>query len=395
MNKTSPFTPGYGGMPPYLAGRESEQAAFSDALNRLKAGRPNTSIVMYGPRGMGKTVLLGWFAEQCREAGVIPISATPSASLRAISDIPKLLLPQNWLPSNVTLSLGNLLGLGDGLNTQWGIKDENGNKTRGKLADHLATACRKTPRALLLDEAHTLEDAETYRALLNTAQIVAGEAPFLLVLAGTPGLISRLASVGATYIDRAGKVGVGALSREAAADAIRIPLQNADITVQDDVLDVIVEDSQCYPFFLQQWGDALWHLVDKQQLTEVTLNDMETASKVIQELREDFYASRFRLMANNNELLIAADAVSQAFKTSNNLDSEEIAITIENGLTDAIQNDNARFEKARELAQELNKMDYIWYPPGPDIARPDIPSFMTYISGRYAERIALKQASGR
>ena len=51
----------------------------------------------------------------------------------------------------------------------------------------LTARCRRRPLATLADEAHTL-DLEVGRTLLNASQRVRDKAPFLLVLAGTPGM---------------------------------------------------------------------------------------------------------------------------------------------------------------------------------------------------------------
>ena len=57
----NPFNPGSGGSPPYLAGRENEQRQLKQILAKISAGEPPAAdMVMYGPRGMGKTVLLRW-----------------------------------------------------------------------------------------------------------------------------------------------------------------------------------------------------------------------------------------------------------------------------------------------------------------------------------------------
>ena len=54
----NPFSPGAGTPPPELAGREGilEQARI--LLRRVKAGRPEKSMLLTGLRGVGKTVLL-------------------------------------------------------------------------------------------------------------------------------------------------------------------------------------------------------------------------------------------------------------------------------------------------------------------------------------------------
>ena len=385
MRKTSPFTPGYGGMPPYLAGRESEQAVFGQALDELRAGKPNRGIVMYGPRGMGKTVLLGWFQAQCREAGVVPISTVPALGLRSYDDLPRLLLPRDWLPGKVVFNMGNILS------AQWDIKDDNGDKVYGSLAEHLIAACEKTPRALLLDEAHTL-DKGVCQALLGLAQSVAAHAPFLLALAGTPGLMPFLGTVGATFVNRSEKIGVGTLEHQAAVDAIRIPLKEEGVVIADDALAVIVEDSQRYPFFLQEWGGALWReIIIAAQATTVSAADVEVVGAIIQEKREDFYAERYRSMADDDDLLAAADALSHAFKAKDALSVNEVKIVIRKSLAGLIADDDARRAAAVALEQELNRVDYIWYPPGGK-ARPGIPSFMAYVSEQCAEKAALENA---
>ena len=393
MNKPSPFTPGYGLSPPYLAGREAQQAVFTNALGRLQAGKPARGIVMYGPRGMGKTVLLRWFERQCRKAGVLPILTTPAQGLRAFDDLPKLLLPRDWLPDRVAFNMGNIL------TTEWDIKGGNERDIKGAtttrggtLARHLVAACEKTARALLLDEAHTLQDAELYRALLGTAQSVADDAPFLLVLAGTPGLIPHLQTVGATFApDRCEEIGVGALSREAAADAIRIPLLEANITIQTPALDAITDNCQRYPYFLQEWGEALWSTIGGDaRLREVTAARIAAADEAFRVKKAGFYAKRYRAMQDDTALLTAAAAVGRRFQGKARLNPDELTVFIKKSLADLIPEPEARAAKAVELKNELNRIDYFWYPPNDDKAEPGIPSFMTYLGERYAEKLALE-----
>ena len=61
------FTPGTGAVPPYLAGREQEQEYFRDCVEVLK-GRNSVSrdLILYGPRGNGKTTLLRYLETKTR-----------------------------------------------------------------------------------------------------------------------------------------------------------------------------------------------------------------------------------------------------------------------------------------------------------------------------------------
>ena len=57
MRLESPFTPGFGSVPPHLAGREGLLEDMRRAFERGK-GDPNLSTIIIGPRGTGKTALL-------------------------------------------------------------------------------------------------------------------------------------------------------------------------------------------------------------------------------------------------------------------------------------------------------------------------------------------------
>lgn len=55
--RRNPFSPGAGTRPPELAGRDELLERASIALDRIRAGRAARSVVLYGLRGVGKTVL--------------------------------------------------------------------------------------------------------------------------------------------------------------------------------------------------------------------------------------------------------------------------------------------------------------------------------------------------
>ena len=199
-----PFQAGDGGLPPYLAGRASEQDICRAFLSRLRNGRaPPREIIFYGPRGNGKTALLVWLE---REAGSFPgvdvIRFVPAA-VRTERQLVERLLPASWwqrlTPSEISV---------------YGIKWRPGEDRPPPLDEALAARARKGPLVLLLDEAHTLDD-EVGCILLNASQQVGRELPFLLVLAGTPGLRARLGALNATFWNRAERCPVGRLDPSA------------------------------------------------------------------------------------------------------------------------------------------------------------------------------------
>ncbi|MBM3856685.1 MAG: ATP-binding protein, partial [Verrucomicrobia bacterium] len=56
--RNNPYAPGAGTPPPELAGRDVLIERVSIALDRIKNGRSARSFILYGLRGVGKTVLL-------------------------------------------------------------------------------------------------------------------------------------------------------------------------------------------------------------------------------------------------------------------------------------------------------------------------------------------------
>ena len=119
---------------------------------------------------------------------------------------------------------------------------------------------KSKPLLVLLDEAHTLEP-KVGQWLLNAAQVAGRRAPFLLVLAGTPDLRARLSEMEASFWNRAEQLPLGRLDETATAEAIRRPLAEDGIAVEEEALARMVRESHGYPFFVPLWGQAVWRRV--------------------------------------------------------------------------------------------------------------------------------------
>ena len=170
----------------------------------------------------------------------------------------------------------------------------------------------RKPFILFIDEAHRL-DPIIGETLLNEAQVVAGEKPFLLVLAGTPDMKEALGQMQATFWSRSMQLGIGLLSPDAARTAIEEPLRAHRIELEDEGLwDKVVADSQAYPYFVQLWGQQLWKRADARQPTggKIVLSrgDVEAASAEVNGGKIYFYNDRFEEVSRES-LVPAAQAV--------------------------------------------------------------------------------------
>lgn len=368
------FTPGDGATPPVMSGREEQQGVLSLCLSDLLDGRsPPHNVVLLGPRGNGKTALLNWFKRMCRASGAVDTVALTPHDIPDTRTLTAVLSSRSawmsFLPRKVGVTaIGSL---------EWQTKGD----TSPRLTRRLIARCKAKPLALLLDEAHTL-DIAVGGMLLNASQQVRDEAPFLLVLAGTPGLPAHLAKMDASFWNRLGpgRLGVGRLSEGAAGTALQEPLEGRGAKLHEDALATVVEESQRYPYFVQLWGEALWQQHTATDTPDLTTEHVDAARLAVSAQVADYYQDRYRELEAAG-LLQAAAAIAPAF--------QEVANTaVTDGAIDEALASTCADAAAKLTAREaLNRLGYIWCPPGqapPITWRAGIPSLMTFVQRQFA-----------
>ena len=364
LGPDGPFRPGAGTEPPCLAGRESEQELLKGFLGGLSEGASFLNeIVLYGPRGNGKTVLLRWLRQEARShAGVEVLARTPS-DIFDRTRLAEELLPETWWrrygPDEVAVA---------------GISWRPGKGLPPSPRAVLEARARRAPFLLLLDEAHTL-DPEVGRALLNASQEVRRELPFLLVLAGTPNLRSRLNRMGVSFWNRAQLVRVGRLSEDAAAVALERPFGEHGVAVDEDALAAMVRASQCYPFFVQVLGGAVWRQVAGRGLggRRVTGQTLDRARPGFEAVKGEYYLHRFDEL-RERRLLPVGRAVAEAFRDSARIGDPQLDGALAAGL-----GDDATPEAVNAATETLSDLGFIWRVRARPEWEPGIPSLMDYI----------------
>ena len=243
------FHPGTGRIPPYLAGRDVEKARFDAVVRNLSNGvAADGDMIVYGPRGNGKTAMLRHFTDNCVCDGIRPsfLWMTPK-NMRSLEDMTRRMANQDksfldrFSPIAASLDLGIAR-----FSTEVTVFQRS-----SFFQEILENRCSRTPVVLIVDEAHNL-DPGIAGDLLNASQEIRAnpDTPFFLVLAGTPGLVPLLQEADASFWERGDIVELGRLSPEDAADALALPLADAGVSIDREIAAEVAGRAHCYPYFI-------------------------------------------------------------------------------------------------------------------------------------------------
>ena len=363
------FSPGDGVSPPALTGRATEQAILNRCLACLcEGGAPPHNVVLIGPRGNGKTALLNWFKQTCEQRkDAMDVVLIEPAAIADSQRLAHALSPRRRLAKLLPKKIG-IASVGS---AEWPLAE-----SPPYLTEMLIRRCRRRPLAVLLDEAHTL-DVNIGAALLNASQQVrAAQVPFLLVLAGTPGLPSHLDAMNASFWSRLGQgeLGIERLSDEAARQALTEPLHKHGLAIDADALNEVVAHSQAYPYFIRIWGDALWQRLLETGATTVTAQTVEVRQSAVAIQVANYYQRRFAELEGEG-LVAAASEIARLYRNETKASDQDIDAALASaGIEDA----SSRFA----TREALNRLGYVWRPPGqlaPVAWQAGIPSLMTHV----------------
>ena len=286
----NPFNPGSGLRPPALVGREAELDALDITITRTSRRLSSRGIVLSGLRGVGKTVLLnemrgraetaGWFVTGLEARGDSAGATSVRRILaRDISAAARGLSRRRAITDRMRQALESItafkLKIGTG-GIDLGVGIRSGRADSGdievdltELVHDLSLALQEDGSgfAIVIDEMQDL-DGELLRALLVT-QHQAGQRgwPFFIIGAGLPHLPGVLAAT-RSYAERL--FDYRTISRLPDPDALKAlvdPVRSHGADVDVRALDVLLDASGGYPYFLQEYGRAAWEVAPGPVIT--------------------------------------------------------------------------------------------------------------------------------
>jgi hypothetical protein len=310
---TNPYNPGAGTPPPEMAGRDELREKVRICIERLRIGNSAKSLILVGLRGVGKTVLLDRMRSDAEGTGIqtLRIEAPENKSLPAMlaPELRKALLRMSTIESAKEVSqraLRALAGFAKGLKLKFAdievgfdYEPEPGLADNGELESDLTALLVQTGEAakaagtvmvMFIDELQYVKESQ-FAALISALHRCAHlRLPITLVGAGLPQLLA-LAGEAKSYSERLFEYPqVDKLNTSAALDALRKPAQQLGVNYTDDAALAIVEKTQGYPYFLQEWGKHTWDLATT---SPITLDVVKTATQLtIAGLDESFFKVR-------------------------------------------------------------------------------------------------------
>jgi AAA ATPase domain len=332
----NPYSMSAGNPPRALTGRETQKQQFRTMLGRLAREMNEPSMIVFGLRGVGKTVLLLEFESIADASGW---TAPDPIEIRSDTDFRAELADAAY---QALLRLDRRRALGDRLKTFTGLLSgfkvgasiegsvefsfdpsavggSTGNLERDMT--HLFVELGETARehetgvVFLIDEMQFLKREEMEAVAAAMHRMSQKQLPIALAGAGLPQLPGLMVDA-KSYAERLFSYPeIGPLSPDAARQALFEPAQAEGVGFEDDALQRIVELSGCYAAFVQAYGKETWNMAPG---SPITLADVQAAEPVVQaKLDEEFFHVRFEKAtpAERRYMAAMADLGDGPYKT--------------------------------------------------------------------------------
>lgn len=258
---TNPFRPSFGVSPRVLAGRDDLLDEFEIALDE-GPGSPMRSVLISGPRGIGKTVLLNELEERAASRGWLVLRLPEGHRLiRELEEsiLPSLLTEHDPEAIRRRLTGGGVSPLGS-LATEVVERYPITESITRMLARLAALAAEHGSGLLLtLDEVQAAAPEDLEQLASAYQHLVRDDAEVALVAAGLPvGIDALLDHPGTTFLRRAERIDLHLLTDEQVGQAAQQTIRAAGKVISPEALEELVAIVHGYPYLLQLVGYRAW-----------------------------------------------------------------------------------------------------------------------------------------
>lgn len=321
----NPYRPGAGMSPAYLAGRDNTIHDAQNILQAINYGYSARSVVYYGLRGVGKTVLLNYIENLADEMDLPSEYMEIAERDRSFHSQMALhiykLINRLSLLKNIESHIKKALSILKAFTIKYGCDDisievnpANGISDTGNLANDmtelflaLGVIAQKQNKGVVLfiDEIQYIKDSE-FEALMEAIHRTNQKNyPIVIFSAGLP-KIAKIAGDVKSYAERLFDfIEIDSLSNEEAKLALTEPAKRFKINYTDEAVNKIIEITQGYPYFLQEYGKWVWECKQEESVIDIKIVD-KAYDKFEQSLDKAFFKVRHdRATAREIEFMTA------------------------------------------------------------------------------------------
>ena len=321
----NPYRPEAGMSPAYLAGRDNTIHEAQNILQAINYGYSARSVVYYGLRGVGKTVLLNYIENLADEMDLpseyMEIAERDrSFQYQMALHIYKLINRLSLL-KNIESHIKKALSILKAFTIKYGCDDisievnpANGISDTGNLANDmtelflaLGVIAQKQNKGVVLfiDEVQYIKDDE-FEALMEAIHRTNQKNyPIVIFSAGLP-KIAKIAGDVKSYAERLFDfIEIDSLNNEEAKLALIEPAKRFQINYTDEAVNKIIEITQGYPYFLQEYGKWVWECKKEESIIDIKIVN-KAYDKFEQSLDKAFFKVRHdRATAREIEFMTA------------------------------------------------------------------------------------------
>ena len=324
----NPYTPGAGVTPKYLAGRED---VLEDAQMRIEAsstGYQSRSVVYYGLRGVGKTVLLNEIESMVDNRNLLNCHIEvkeASNFVKAISIACNGFAQSLSMREAVKSKCGKLVSAIKSFTTTWNPEDQTVSfqleqqsqepvmSGTGDLANDFTELLvmlgryskdADTAICFFVDEIQYATNEELEALITAVHRLNQLGLPIMFFCAGLPKILKTMGDT-KSYTERLFEfVEIGSLSSDAAREAIVIPASNLDVDFTEEAIIRIIEITKGYPYFIQEMCNTIWSNHTSKEITlEVVEHNINSTNE---KLDAGFFQVRYRRCTTKEQDFMAA-----------------------------------------------------------------------------------------
>lgn len=286
----NPYTPGAGCTPKYLAGREDILDKASRLIEAAAEGYQTRSVVYYGLRGVGKTVLLNQLEIIADNRNLLK----KHIEVRETSNFVKSLsIAANGFAQSLSVKeavkdkAGKLWSVLRSFSMTWNQEDktlsvelkdqpmEAATAGTGDLSNDLtellvalgnyAQQCG-TAICFFIDEIQYAKEVELESLIAADHRINQLGLPVVFFCAGLPKILKSMGDA-KSYTERLFEfIQVDSLTLDAARDAIIIPANDLGVSYTEEAVELILQTTRGYPYFIQEMCSTIWENHDNQNI---------------------------------------------------------------------------------------------------------------------------------